>query len=64
LRRGPYPAWLGKVCLALLQVLSGDFPVVKGDPKAVPDKNCITSFLFINHTIQIMTRQITAFPNF
>jgi hypothetical protein len=32
LRRGPYPTWLGKVCFALLQVLSGDFPVVKGDP--------------------------------
>jgi hypothetical protein len=32
LRPGPYPAWLGKVCLALLRVLSGDFPVVKGDP--------------------------------
>jgi hypothetical protein len=29
---GPCPAWLGKVCLALLRVLSGDFPVVKGDP--------------------------------
>jgi hypothetical protein len=32
LRHGPYPAWLGEVCLALLRVLSGDFPVVKGDP--------------------------------
>jgi hypothetical protein len=32
LAAGPYPAWLGKVCLALLQVLGGDFPVVKGDP--------------------------------
>jgi hypothetical protein len=32
LRRGPYPTWLGKVCLALLWVLSGDFPAVKGDP--------------------------------
>jgi hypothetical protein len=32
LQRGPYPAWLDKVCLALLQVLSGDFPIVKGDP--------------------------------
>jgi hypothetical protein len=32
LRPGPYPAWLGKVCLALLWVLSGDFPVDKGDP--------------------------------
>jgi hypothetical protein len=31
-RHGPYPAWLGKVCLALLRVLSGDFPVVEGDP--------------------------------
>jgi hypothetical protein len=29
---GPHPARLGKVCLVLLQVLSGDFPVVKGDP--------------------------------
>jgi hypothetical protein len=29
---GPYPARLGKVCLVLLQVLSGDFPVVKRDP--------------------------------
>jgi hypothetical protein len=37
LRHGPYPAWLGKVCLALLRVLSGDFPVVKGTPWAVPD---------------------------
>jgi hypothetical protein len=27
-RRGPCPAWLGKVYLALLRVLSGDFPVV------------------------------------
>jgi hypothetical protein len=27
-RRGPCPAWLGEVCLALLHVLSGDFPVV------------------------------------
>jgi hypothetical protein len=32
LRHGLYPAWLSKVYLALLQVLSGDFPVVKGDP--------------------------------
>jgi hypothetical protein len=32
LRHGSYPAWLGEVCLALLRVLSGDFPVVKGDP--------------------------------
>jgi hypothetical protein len=31
-RPGPCPAWLGKVCLALLRVLSGDFPVVKGGP--------------------------------
>jgi hypothetical protein len=31
-RHGPCPAWLGKVCSALLRVLSGDFPVVKGDP--------------------------------
>jgi hypothetical protein len=33
-RRGPCPAWLGEACLALalLRVLSGDFPVVKGDP--------------------------------
>jgi hypothetical protein len=31
-RHGLYPAWLGKVCSALLQVLSGDFPVVKGGP--------------------------------
>jgi hypothetical protein len=31
-RHGPYPAWLGEVCLALLRVLSGDFPVVYGDP--------------------------------
>jgi hypothetical protein len=32
--RGPCPAWLSKACLALasLRVLSGDFPVVKGDP--------------------------------
>jgi hypothetical protein len=28
LRRGPCPAWLSKACLALLRVLSGDFPVV------------------------------------
>jgi hypothetical protein len=29
-RRGPCPAWLGEACLALalLRVLSGDFPVV------------------------------------
>jgi hypothetical protein len=32
LQPGSYPAWLGKVRLALLRVLSGDFPVVKGDP--------------------------------
>jgi hypothetical protein len=31
-RRGPYPAWLGKVFLVSLQVLSGDFPVVKRGP--------------------------------
>jgi hypothetical protein len=31
-RRGSCPAWLGKVCLALWHVLSGDFLVVKGDP--------------------------------
>jgi hypothetical protein len=33
-RREPCPAWLGEACLALalLRVLSGDFPVVKGDP--------------------------------
>jgi hypothetical protein len=36
LRYGPYPAWLGKVCLALLRVLSGDFPIVKGDPLGCP----------------------------
>jgi hypothetical protein len=33
-RRGQCPAWLGEACLALalLRVLSGDFPVVKGGP--------------------------------
>jgi hypothetical protein len=31
-RCGPCPAWLGEVCLALLRVLSGDFPVIKGGP--------------------------------
>jgi hypothetical protein len=36
LRYGLYPACLGKVCLALLRVLSGDFPVVKGDPLGCP----------------------------
>jgi hypothetical protein len=28
LRCGSCPAWLGEVCLALLHVLSGDFPVI------------------------------------
>jgi hypothetical protein len=32
LQRGLYPARLGKVCWVLLQVLSGDFSVAKGDP--------------------------------
>jgi hypothetical protein len=36
LRYGPYPAWFSKVCLALLWILSGDLPVVKGDPLGCP----------------------------
>jgi hypothetical protein len=40
-RRGLCPAWLSEACLALLRVLSGDSPVVKGDPRAVPDNNKI-----------------------